>query len=131
MPHMQGQGVCTVCMSPCRSWDFNRGFYPCLLGNTVRKVKSGLTMKASAQVNFGVHGRFLQSFLLYSAFSFFNPSVVWLYLGFTNHLWLHTMDRQNDIIWRFSWGKMFYHLFWWPQKFPLRTCSHRESVWWW
>lgn len=36
--------------------------------DTDRKEKSGLTMKASAQGNFGVHGRFLQSSILYSAF---------------------------------------------------------------
>lgn len=66
MLHVQGQGVCITCLlEGLRT--LTEDFIHALLGYN-RKVKSGLTIKASAQVNFGVHRIFLQSSLLYSAF---------------------------------------------------------------
>lgn len=65
MFHVQGQGVCIVRL-PEGLRTLTEDFIHTLLDN--RKVKSGITMKASAQVNFEIHGRFLQSSLFYSAF---------------------------------------------------------------
>lgn len=59
--------------------------------DTDRKEKSGLTMKASAQGNFGVHGDFCKA--LFSLLSSDSLTFLWCC-----YLWLCTMEHENDVI---------------------------------